>query len=106
MGPDDFHPGINNNAFLNSIVRINTEFARPYSIACGSGPVQTIPDEWLHKVNNLYIPYSQYDYIYQFEGFESGKHDFIDFIIRYVHRMGFVFQIWNSLAIQLHYRIV
>ena len=71
MGPDDWHPKVNNNAYTNAAASLSIHFAR--YLACLCNRTEKVPDEWIHKALFLSLPYDNVKRLhFQHEGFEHG----------------------------------
>ena len=73
MGPDDWHPNVNNNAYTNAAASLAIHFARYMACMCGRVERDEVPDEWIHKALYLTLPYDNVKRMhYQYDGFEKG----------------------------------
>ena len=73
MGPDDWHPNVNNNAYTNAAASLSIHFARYLACMCDRNEREEVPDEWIHKALYLSMPYDNETRLhYQYEGFETG----------------------------------
>ena len=67
IGPDEFHEGVNNNAFTNSLVQWNLLYAAECAAEMGNVEEAEIR-HWIECAEKLYIP-SKDGLIEQFEGY-------------------------------------
>ena len=71
MGPDDWHPNVNNNVFTNVIVSLAVHWARYIACLCNRNEEAEVPDEWIQMATYLELPYNNTARVhYQHEGYE------------------------------------
>ena len=74
MGPDDYHPNVNNNAYTNAAASLSIHFARYLACMCDRIEREEVPDDWIHKALYLDLPYDNVKRLhFQYEGFEFGS---------------------------------
>lgn len=76
MGPDDWHPKVNNNAYTNAAASLSIHFARYLACMCDRIERDEVPDDWIHKALYLSLPYDNVKRLhFQHEGFEHDKNN-------------------------------
>ena len=71
MGPDDYHPNVDNSAVVNVLASLAIHWARYMSCVCKVG---SVPDEWLQKALYLDLPFDNVKRLhYPFEGYDKRK---------------------------------
>ncbi len=75
MGPDDWHPNVNNNAFTNVMASLAIHWARYFACLCNRNERSEVPDDWIQKAVYLELPFDNVRRLhYQHEGYQDCKY--------------------------------
>ncbi|CAH1773057.1 unnamed protein product [Owenia fusiformis] len=58
QGPNDLHSYVNNNAYTNALATLSIQWARYVACLCRRNEKDEIPDEWMRRSVDLYMPYN------------------------------------------------